>query len=59
MTTRVYRVEGGDKPRLVQATSQAQAIGHVVRNQYSATVATQADLIDLLPGTKVEKASAD
>ncbi len=56
---RIYKVVGADKPRLVQANNQAQAIGHVVRNQFKATVATQADLVDLLPGTKVEKASSE
>ena len=59
MTARIYKVVGGDKPRLVSATSQAQAIVHVVRNQFKATVATQADLVDLLPATKVEKASEE
>lgn len=46
--TRVYLVTGGDKPRMVQATSQAQAIGHCVRSQYKATVATQMDIVKFM-----------
>jgi len=60
MTTRIYYVSGADKPRLVRASSQAQAINHVVRNQYTASVATQINLVELLgKGVVVETASEE
>lgn len=46
--------------RLVKASSQAQAIGHVVRARYTAGVAKQDELVRLMgAGVKVEEASAD
>lgn len=66
--TRIYVVveesegksEPVTKPRLVRASSQAQAVGHVVRSRYSAKVAKQDDLETLLgEGVKVETASAE
>ncbi len=43
--------------KLVQANTQAQAIGHVVRNRYKAEVASQQQIIDLLAaGVKAEVA---
>ena len=60
MTTRIYLVSGGDQPRLVRASSQAQAIGHIVRGTYKAIVASQVDLVELLPnGTQIEEASTE
>lgn len=59
---RVYVVNDGDNAsrRLVEAASQAQAIAHVVRGKYVATVATQAELVDLVGcGVKVEQAGGD
>jgi hypothetical protein len=45
---RTYRVRGGEKPRMVRASSKAQAVNHVVKDhQYSATVAVQADYEEL------------
>lgn len=60
-TTRVYVVKEGDSGgRLVEAASQAQAISHVVRGKYVATVATQGELVTLLgAGAKVEKAGEE
>ncbi len=41
---------------LVRANTQAQAIGHVVRNRYGAEVADQETLVRLLAdGVKVEE----
>jgi|GEM_PF-1132267 len=46
--------------RLVRAVNVAAALRHVVRSDYTAEVATQDDLIDLLSaGTRVEDAGAD
>ena len=62
---RIYLVasklgEGEEAGVLVRASSQAQAIGHVVRNRYSATVATQDQCIDLRDaGVKVETAGEE
>jgi hypothetical protein len=65
--TRIYLVtqstgEGSgaaDSQHLVRAASQAQAIRHVVSDQFSADVATQDDLVTLLGrGVKVREATA-
>lgn len=59
---RIYLVasklgEGEEAGALVRASSQAQAIGHVVRNRYVAEVASQTQLVDLLmAGIKVQEA---
>lgn len=59
---RIYLVasklgEGNEAGALVRASSQAQAIGHVVRNRYAAEVASQTQLVDLVTaGIKVEDA---
>ena len=55
---RIYVVTcGTDNKTLVRATSQAQAIGHVVRSLYTAEVASQDDIVALLAaGKKVEEA---
>ncbi len=58
--SRIYLVTGGDKPRLVQASSQAQAIGHCVRGQFKASVATQREIVDFMLASdpsEVENAS--
>ncbi len=56
---RIYLVSG-DKPRLVEASSQAQAIRYVVRARYSATIPTQEELVHhVLNGTTVERDIAD
>lgn len=48
-----------DQQHLVRAGSQAQAIRHVVGNQFSAEVATQDDLVTLIgKGVKVREATA-
>lgn len=59
---RIYIVQGGDKPRLVEAISQAQAIGHCVRGQFKASVATQHEIVDFMLDSdlaEVEKASGE
>lgn len=60
MSKRIYRVISANGDKLVRASSQAQAIRHVVTNTYTAKVATQDDLISMLEsGMKVDDASAD
>lgn len=61
--TRIYvvREQGatGAGRHLVEAATQAQAIGHVVRGKYTAEVAEQGELVELVSkGVKVEKAGA-
>lgn len=60
MAKRIYLVISeaeGEKARLVKASSQAQAIHHVVANRYTAEVATQEGLVGALgSGLKVEEA---
>lgn len=56
----VRTVSEGGPVRLVDAANQAQAIGHVVRNTYTAEVAEQRELVELVgKGVKVEKAGAE
>lgn len=60
--TRIYKVEGPvpDQTRLVRANTPAQAVRHAVKSDYSATVAAQDDLVELLSrGVQVETAGAD
>lgn len=61
-TKRIYLVQGGDKPRLIEASSQAQAIGHCVRGQFKASVASQREIVDFMVNNdpaEVEKASVE
>ncbi len=59
-STRIYLVTGGAKPRLVEASSQAQAVGYVVRGQFVAAVPSQEELVHhVLNGTTVERDIAD
>lgn len=44
--TRIYTVSAyGGKWHLVRATSRAQAISHVARNEYSVSVASQDEIV--------------
>lgn len=57
--SRIYLVRSvNEAQRLVRATNPAQAIRHVARAEITATVATQDDLVNLLPTHKIEEASA-
>lgn len=59
MSTRIYVVRAeGMAPRLVEATNAAQAVRHVARI-YTAEVATQRELVELLPSVKVETVSEE
>lgn len=56
---RIYVVSDGtpDHSVLVRASSQAQAVHHVVSSRYTAKVASQSDLVVLLGvGVKVQEA---
>lgn len=59
--TRIYVVRGPNgSVALVKAASQAQSIGHVVSNAYTASVAEQDTLVTLLgEGVKVENAASE
>lgn len=62
MQTRIYKVSGGPNEitRLVEATSQAQAIRHVVSDLYRAEVATTKDVAQAMgSGLQVEVAGVD
>lgn len=60
MQTRIYVVQHGEERRLVEATSQAQAIRHCVKGAYNATVATTKDLAKMMAaGLSVEVAGND
>lgn len=60
MAKRVYVVESkkGAAPRLVNATIGSSAIAHVAKQEYTARVAKQTDLIDIgmKKGVKIEEA---
>jgi len=61
MQTRIYVVQSKATPRLhrlVDATSQAQAIRHVAQDEYHCQVATTKDLAALMrEGVQVETAN--
>ena len=64
MTTRIYRVTAkrpdGPKPRLVKASSQAQALRHVVEDTLTVELASQDDLVALVAtGVKVEAVNSE
>lgn len=57
--TRIYVVRASDSTcRLVRASNQAQAVRHAAKAEFTATVATQDDLVSLLPTHQVEEATA-
>lgn len=58
---RIYGVVAeGQQPRLIRAATQAQAIGHVVKDTYRAAVPTPDELVDLVSkGVKVEDANPE
>lgn len=57
--SRIYLVQSvNDSKRLVRATNPAQAVRHVARAEITASVASQDDLVTLLPTHKIEDASA-
>lgn len=57
---RVYKVQQGETVRLVKAVNKTQALNYVARATITAEVASQADLIELLPtGIMVEDAKAE
>ena len=58
-TAKVYTVLTPNGPRLVRALSSQSAIKHVVLGTHEARLATQQDLILLLPDTQIEEAGAE
>ncbi len=57
--SRIYTVANGDQESLVRATSESQAIRHVVKGMYVARVATQDDIALLVgAGVKIQDARA-
>lgn len=62
MSLRIYRVFNTETAaeHLVRASSQAQAIRHVVKETYRAAVAGQETIVELLTsGVKVQDAGAE
>lgn len=61
MSTRIYVVRDKDTNiHLVRAAHPQQAIGHVVKNQFEARVASQDDLVQhLAAGKKIEEAKPE
>lgn len=58
--SRIYEVSSTHETRLVRANSQAQALSHVARSEYSVKVATQDDLVSgLTSGKTVEQAGVE
>lgn len=56
--TRIYLVEGDDRPRLVSASHPRIACNHVSGSRFKARVPTQRELISLRDvGTQIEEAS--
>lgn len=60
MTNRIYVVTDGDESTyLVRAGNRAQAMRHVARRTFDARLASQDDLIELIPTHVVEDATVD
>ena len=61
MSTRIYVVSKGTEPvALVRASHPHQAVGHVVKGQFNAKVASQDELVSLLAaGATVQEAKAE
>lgn len=61
MQTRIYVVvEKDGTKRMIEATSQAQAIRHCVKDRFTASVATAKDVADLSrAGIQVERAGEE
>jgi hypothetical protein len=58
MNSRLYRVDAGERQRLVRAVNKAQALAHVARTQFAIRVASQDDLCELVAaGVKPEAAT--
>ena len=61
-TTRIYVVRdtANESKRLVRASTQAQAIRHVVKDRFEVTVADQETLVFMMSGgAKVEDAAVE
>lgn len=57
---RIYVVTDGTTVNLVRATVKSQAVAHVVKSKYKATVATQDELVKhVADGIGVESAGED
>lgn len=58
---RIYTVKGTDgSKRLVKAVSQPQAIHHVAKSMFSASIPSPDELVELVKaGVEVEEAGAD
>jgi hypothetical protein len=58
--TRIYRVDGQDGPRLVEAATVTGAVAHVAKKTITARLATQHDLFDAGKlGVEIEVAGAE
>ncbi len=58
--SRIYLVASSSGKQLVEAANASQAIRHAVRSDYTASVATQAELVALVQsGVKVERATKE
>ena len=57
---RIYVVTNGNGRQLVRASSQAQAIRHIVSTEYSAEVAKPDDIVELMTaGVQVQTAGEE
>ena len=58
--SRIYLIACPEGKLLVEAANASQAIRHAVRKQFTASVATQAELVALVQsGVKVERATKE
>jgi hypothetical protein len=57
---RIYVVDDGDKRRLIEASSAAQAIRHCAKHQYTVKIATPKEVASLMQhAVQVEHAGDD
>ena len=56
---RIYSITGLGRTYLVRAANRAQAVRHVAEGVFAVKVASQEDLVELLPTVKVADATAE
>lgn len=59
MKTNIYKVSAGGYEHLVRAANRAQAMRHIAKRSIRVELASQDDLVELLPRTEVVVAGTD
>lgn len=59
MNTRIYIVTQGETKKLIEASSQAQALRHVAKDTFTVKVATTTEVAEILTAGGVLEKSAE